>query len=64
MKKYFLSAIAVIAIAGCKSSKPESKYDFSNVQSISTEGMEPSVSPNHIMKDTIITVPLNDPLQD
>ena len=64
MKKLFPAIITILTLGGCKSSQPESKYDFSNVKSISTDGMEPSVSPNNIMKDTVITVPFHDPLKN
>jgi hypothetical protein len=42
MKKLFFLLLVIYAATGCKSSKPESKYDFSNVQSISNEGMQPT----------------------
>lgn len=53
MKKHFIPAIAVLSLVSCSSWK-NSKYDFSNVESISLDAMHPS--PKVVIADTTIII--------
>lgn len=54
--KTVLLLVGVALFFSCSSSKPESKFNFSNVQSTSLGAQNYNNSPNNIMKDTVIVI--------